>query len=467
VNSKTGLIGAAAATLSALAILMVLQSFKTESETTARAVSDELRKAAEPVGDQQKADIPTPDPDVGKTIGAPQPIESVRKDPSAQPSTRTTPVERPPRKLVLREIQAPLGTHSKPENWGKAGEHLFVNVYLNPDVTRIITVADKEAICWDTASGKPVQVFPSPMQSRQNYIAPDARTYVELRSDSKATTTVRSTETGQVIGTYLVKKPSLHGCSEKPGFTPGGDWFVFCERKGHYDRYYSTFHAVSTRTGQGRVLTTKITTGDEDYSLNHLYLHAVPNEPTLLMYFPDTLGGLVPARVCAFDTRTGSVTGFPAVTAKPRDLCNTPGFGMKLSVDGTKLMSLDLWGDLQVCDARSGRLVGEVKKPRNQWSRLDAVLTPDGLRLVTLNQPTPGHRNWFYLHDLATAAELDGFDSIQLGLPENIEAKRLDISRDGKTLAVMFPYKVLLVDFEAAFGTRPLPPVKVGPEVLP
>jgi hypothetical protein len=302
VNSKTGLIGIAAAGLSALFFSIGLQSFKGETETTARVVSDELRKAAETA----------PEPTSEVTI--PPPPESAPPKRSAPPATPAKTAERPPRSLVIREIHAPLGKHAKPEDWGKAGEHLFVNVYLSPDVTRVVTVTDKEAICWDAASGKQLRVFPSPMQARQNYLAPDARTYVELRSEGKATTTVRSTETGQVIGTYEVKKPSLHGCSEKPGFTPGGNWFVFCERKGHYDCYYSTFHVVSTRTGQGRVRTTKITTGDEDYSLNHLYLHPVPNAPTLLLYFPDTLGGIAPARVCAFDTRTGSVTGFPAMT---------------------------------------------------------------------------------------------------------------------------------------------------------
>jgi hypothetical protein len=112
-------------------------------------------------------------------------------------------------------------------------------------------------------------------------------------------------------------------------------------------------------------------------------------------------------------------------------------------------------------------MVCELKKPRNQWSRLDAVLTPDGQRVVTLNQPTAGHRNWFYLHDLKTGDELGGFDSTQLGLEERIEAKKLELSRDGKILAVMCPHKVILVDFEAAFGMSPLPPFKVGPEALP
>jgi hypothetical protein len=454
--SKTGLIAVAAFGLSAFYLLLVsLQWSTVDTESTARVASDGLHKAAEPALD------------AANEVASATSREPAPPKPSTAPAAAVKILERPPRPLVVREICAPIGTHTKPEDWGKAQEHLFLHVYLSPDLTRVVTVADKEAICWDGASGKQLRVFPSTMQARQNYIAPDARTYVELRNDARATTTVRSIETGQVIGTYALKKPSLHGCSEKPGFTPGGDWFVFCERTGHYDRYYSTFHAVSTRTGQGRVLTTKITTGDEDYNLNHLYMHVIPNAPTLLVYFPDTLGGLAPARVCAFDTRTGSLTGFPAMTVKPRDLCNTPGFGLKLSLDGKKLLGVDFWGDLQVCDTRTGRLVCELKKPKQQWNRLDAVLTPDGQRVVTLNQPNAGNRSWFYLYDLATGTQLGGFDSTQLGLAENIEVRRLEISRDGKILAVMCPHKVLFVDFEAAFETSPLPPVAVGAETLP
>jgi hypothetical protein len=467
VNGKTALIATAAAGLTALVFFVALQSLKVETETRARVVSEELRKAAEPVANRQKEDGAklAPDP-IKKTITEPA-HDQAPETSNAPPAARTKPAERSRRPLVLREIDGPVGKHNNPDDWRKAGEHLFVNIYLNPDATRVITVADKDAICWDAASGKRVHVFPSPTRARENYIAPDARTYVELRKEGKATATVRSAETGQVIGTYEVKKPSLCGCSFKPGFTPGGDWFVFCERKGQYDRYYSTFHAVSTRTGHGRVLTTKITTGDDDFGVQHLYLQPVPNAPTLLLYFPNTHGGAVPARVCAFDTRTGSPMGFPAMTGKPRDLCNTPGFGMKLSADGRKLLSVDFWGNLQVCDTRTGSLICELPKPKQYWSRLDAVLTPDGGRVVTLNQPTPGHRSWFYLHDLATGDELGGFDSTQLGLSERIEAKRIEISRDGKMLAVMCPHKVVLVEFEAAFGTSPLTPVQIGPEALP
>jgi hypothetical protein len=454
-DSKAGLLGIAVGGMCVAVFLFGQRSAPEKTAGTARVVSATLQPAVEPVEDREPVDEAKPAPTVTKA------------NPASPPNRNAPVAERPRRPLIIREIDAPLGPHTKPEDWGKASDYLFQNVYLSPDVTRVVTVASKEAVCWETASGKRRHAFAGPAQSLTTYVAPGGRTYVELRSDRPATATVRSTETGHVIGTYAVKKPALHGCSLKPGFTPGGDWFVFCERQGQYHRLYATFHAVSTRTGRGRILTKKITAGDEDFSLEHLYLQPVPNAPTILLYFPNTLGGLVPARVCAFDTRMGSPTGFPAMTTKPRELFNSPGYGLKLSADGRLLLGLDFWGDLQICDVRTGRLVCELKKPRNHWSRLDGVLTPDGQRVVTLNQPTAGHRNWFYLHDLATGAELGGFDSHQLGLPDRAEAKRIEISRDGKILAVMCSHKVVLVDFEAAFQTSPLPPLKVEPEALP
>jgi hypothetical protein len=454
--------------LGTLTFMAGLRLVPDKSEAAARAGATEEPTAEAPAVEAPAINAPAPTPEQTAKATPRPPLDTAAPARPAPPPPTVRAAEAPRRPLVLRAINVTLPPNTKPADWRKHGDLLFQHIYLSPDATRLITAANKEAICWDPATGRRLHAFPSPSRSMTTSIAPDARTYVELRADRRPTATVRSTETGHVIGTYSLKKPSFSSCSCRPGFTPAGDFFVFCERGGTRQHYYSTFHVVSTRTGQGRVLTTKIRFGDEDYNLEHQYLQPVPNRPTLLMYFPDTYGGVAPARVCAVDTRTGGVTGFLAMTAKARTLWNTPGFDFKLSADGRLVLGVDGWtGDVQVLDVWTGRLVGDLKKPKFKWSRHDALLTPDLQRVVTLEQPESGHRNWFYLHNLATGQELGGFDATELGLTEQDEAEKLRISRDGRILAVMFRHKVVLVDFEAAFRTKPLPPVLVGAETLP
>jgi hypothetical protein len=366
------------------------------------------------------------------------------------------------RPLIVQQIDAPLGKNTARQDWGKSGNDLFEYLWLSPDATRLITASNRESICWDATSGRRLFTFPSPMSALQTYIAPDARTFVEMKNDPKATITVRSTEDGKRIGDYNLPKPDFSGCSYKPGFTPAGDYFVFCQRQPDM-KSYSTFHVVSMRTAEGYAWSNKFKLSDEVYSIEHLHLRPIANSSNVLLYYANTVGGILPARVCLFDGRDGKLAGFPEITAKPGDLRNIPGVFFNLSLDGRLLHNRDGWGDLQICDSRTGKVVHEFKK--KGWRRPDSAITPDCRRAIIVDQQNPGKRHITYLYDLE-GGELGSFDSTDLELPEEIEIKQMAVSRDGKTVALMCSHRVYLLDFQTMFDVVPLPPVQVRSEKL-
>ena len=121
---------------------------------------------------------------------------------------------------------------------------------------------------------------------------------------------------------------------------------------------------------------------------------------------------------------------------------------------------------LQVCEWRSGKRLLDLTAGNFTISR--GCFTPDGQRILVTRQATvekwiiggaDGFRKEQYpntveLYDLATKKQLGQYETNE----ESISG--IGISADGKTLALADRTVVSGVDFEAAFGVAPLPPVK-------
>jgi len=280
----------------------------------------------------------------------------------------------------------------------------------------------------------------------------------------KKTVVVKNAETGAVVGTYTVKKDVLEHHAGVPGFTPDGMEFVFVER---LDRHTFNVHAVSTRTGSGRILARAMGIQGPKGDLDPHHLFPGPCRSTLLTQLIRDDGGTPPQSIYALDLAGGRSSPVNWV-AEHQPQIHFPGQGIRFSPEGRRMMFWDQ-GRVTLADWPSG--AHEVFYAADGQYRLkhSPVFTPDGKRLVVLDvwdrqwqimyfrgSGPPRGPDKLELTDLTTHAKLAEVEEKEFPDAHGIGAG-VAVSGNGKVLVLWGADRVRILDFERAFGVAPLP----------
>jgi hypothetical protein len=403
---------------------------------------------AAPKGKDEKPELPPKD-------AAP---EFEKKQPASEKAVLT-------QNLVLRVIRPPTG--SMADEAGGSVES-FRNCALSRDGLRLLTLSERSIICWDASTGLQMYNLKRGNSWKSStYIAPDAASIASIEHEKHAVV-IRKAQDGVIIGTYLFKGETTEYCwRAMPAFSPDGERFLFAEK--NQDAY--TYHAVSTRTGKGRVLAEKVTIRGPTGKHSPHYLFAAPGSSELLVRITGDDGGKPPQAFFTLEPRTGATNVVPWFMQTDH-MMDYPGAGYSFSPDGRALITFVEFKGVNVLAWPSGQELYKLEQPRENTRHLcNGVMTPDGKRALVVNawdrkwQIYNGYHKYgadiLELHDveqrtrLAAVAQND-FDIDQDAGPL---VHRLVLSGDGMTMAFMRGDQVVLADFAAAFGIAPLPPV--------
>jgi hypothetical protein len=338
----------------------------------------------------------------------------------------------------------------------------FKHATVNANGTRVVTVSERDIICWDVATGKALQTFRRGNHFRTpTFASPDARTVVVFDRDKK-TIMMKNAETGALIGSYSVKKDVLAHHAGVPGFTAEGNEFIFAERM---DRHTFNVHAVSTRTGAGRIIARTVRIQGPKGDLDPHHLFPVPGRSTLLTHLSWDDHGSPPQSVYALEPSDGRSWPVKWIVERQSGI-NFPGQGIRFSPDGRRVAFREQ-GRVTLADWPTGE--HEVfYAPDGQYRyKHSPVFTPDGKRLVVMDV---WDREWVLIH-FGQAGPSRGPDRLQLidlkthakiaeveekDFPDaNGLGSGVALSGDGKVLVLWRADRVWVVDFQRAFGVAP------------
>jgi hypothetical protein len=390
--------------------------------------------------------------------GAPKPATSVPAEPAPK-ETRATPkpvIYRRP--LILKRWQVPalLPKTGKEPNY----EDYYVReIFINPTGDKVVTLTNKEGVCWDVASGARLQTFHAATKGDPQalFVSPDARVMAIVKQNGKEVA-LREAATGKLIGKYQPTSGTERPIEKyPPAFTPGSEYFLFCHRENKLD----AICALSTRTGAGRVVHVPRDWGRNNYEWK--LLAPLPRQGVVVRQVPY-------AGVFTVELKTGKERQIESIDFEP--ITKGESHSLKTSPDG-RFVTARNKDQLKVFDWRNDRYIMKDKSTptfRNEW------FTPDGERLAVhrksdtiyivngVRYTPPG--GWLQLIDIATGTKIGEFIMDDNGL-DGLSA--LAFSRDGRSFVMAdTTTHVAVVDFERAFGAAPLPPVfPEGPETLP
>jgi hypothetical protein len=388
----------------------------------------------------------------------PAPVEYVPTTSTVSPITATKPPQ-PQTPLVRREIRAPTGA-MKDEAFGSVAS--FKHATVNADGTRVLTVSEREIICWDVATGKTLQTFRRGNHWKTpTFAAPDARTVVVFDRDKKALQ-VKNAETGGVVGTYAAKKDLLAHHAGVPGFTAQSDEFIFTEA---LERHTFNVHALSTRTGAVRTLARAMRSPGPKGDRDPHDLFPVPGRSTVLTHLSWDDGGKPPRSVYALEL--GEKRSWPVhwVTERQPGI-HFPGQGLRFSPDGGRLAFRQ--GDgVTLADWPTGGHEAVFAADGAHRYKQSPAFTPDRKRLVVLDL---WDRAWQIIHfggsgpsrgndrlqliDLTTNTKIADVDEQEFS-DEHGLGSGLALSGNGKVLVLCRADCVWVVDFQRAFGVAP------------
>jgi WD40 repeat protein len=362
---------------------------------------------------------------------------------------------------IRRRLNVP--SDVAPDRFGKSPADIL-DVAINANATRLITKSKKEIIYWDLNTGKKLQSFlpPKPAWDYQEptmnrvFVSPDTRIIATLTQNKKHEylLELHETETKRLLGTAVPEKTTLLHDTMYPTFTASGaNLLLYGEARG------GGLAVVAIATSNAALAS--IHRGEKGFKQG-LALEVLPSptEPILMVF----RRGETP--ISTLDLRTGKETPLTAITSKPWHLLFQRG--MAISPDGKYVLSGGV-KELQVCDWRSNRLVFSLKDDDCAYIR--PHFTPDGKRLLFVREPQydliyiGGPRSGtredvpctLELYDIATQSKLGEFT---FDKDQTIDrAQALAISQDGKTIAVAKHTSVFCLDFQAALGVAPLPPM--------
>jgi hypothetical protein len=347
-----------------------------------------------------------------------------------------------------------------------ANSALFRHATVNVDGSRVLTVSESEIICWDVATARALRKFRrGNLGETPTFAAPDAATVVAI-DRAKKTVVVRNAETGAVVGTYSVKKEMGAHHAGVPGFTAQGTEFVFLEL---LERQTFNVHAVSTRSGHGRMLAQGLQLRGPKGNLNPYHLFPVPGRSVLLTHLYWTDEGTPPRSVYALDLANSRSWPLNWMS-DPHCFINFPGEGFCFAPDGRRV-AFAYAGRVTVGDWATGGQQFSLKADDQYRYKHRPVFTPDGKRLVVMdswNQNVmiiplgPGGggvsrgADELQVFDLTTHAKLAGVDERSFPIADGI-CTGLAISGNGRVLVLQRRDRVWIADFERVFGVAPLP----------
>jgi hypothetical protein len=293
------------------------------------------------------------------------------------------------------------------------------------------------------------------------FAAPDAGTVVVFDRDKK-TVMVRHAETGAVVGTYPVQKDVLAHYGGVPGFTTPGREFVFVER---LDRHTYNVHAVSTRTGSGRILARALRIQGPKGDLDPHHLFPVPGRSTILTQLAGDDGGTPPQSVYALDVADGRSRPVVWLTERQAGI-NFPGQGIRFSPDGRRVAFQEP-GRVTLADWPSGAHDVFYAADGQHRFKHSPVFTPDGKRLVVLDlwdrawtimyfgqTGPPRGPDKLQLIDLTTHARIADLDETEFPDAKGL-GSCVALSGNGKVLVMCRADRVWVLDFQRAFGVAP------------
>jgi hypothetical protein len=346
------------------------------------------------------------------------------------------------------------------------------NVFLDASGRRLVTQSRWETICWDAQTGQALMRLKADKRAvsgklpngtatyidQEICVSPDARVVALIHRDGSQVA-LHAADSGRLIGTYTPpKNGQIFTDWNHPAFTLGGQYLflqVCLKFPGRHDRF--AFAAISTRTGEGRILDIP-DSGKDRYSYTALL--PVPGQAALLC---DQNNDGRSARVKSIDLSTGKERPITGV----EDVCNStfPQSGIRVSPDGRYLLATG-FGTVQVCDWRSGRKFLKVSAG-NGW------FTADGKRCLILSNSVPaiyrvnretGQRYTFEgtpfedsldLYDIESQKKIASLAMEKYGFGGECQ---LSVSGDGKFFALATrTTRVGVFDFQAAFDVAPLP----------
>lgn len=332
---------------------------------------------------------------------------------------------------------------------------------------RVLTATYLEAICWDSASGLPLQKFkvatrtvprkppdkPELHIDQEVRVSPGARTVAMIDKNGKSVT-LHDAVSGARLGTFRAPKDrDRYMDHHPPEFSVGGDFLLFSIKSAdNRDQVCS----VTAANAQAGVLDLRRPKNESSFMWRVLI--GMPRAATLIRHaYSDD--------VRVLDLSTAKERVLKSVTVKPFSLFQTRG--IKMSPNGRYLSARGI-GRVQVVDWQNDRLLmstsGDIS---NEW------FTPDGTRLVVGKdtdwiQYRGGERltpigGWLELWDVERGTKLADFRQDKVGLRQGYVA--LGFSGDGTKFALGDRKNgVALIDFEKAFGVPPLPPVPAPQE---
>jgi hypothetical protein len=373
-------------------------------------------------------------------------------------------VKRPLPPMIRRKICVPTGSA---KDAAPAAVALFQHATANADGSRVLTVSEQAIICWDVATGRALRIFPRGNRGlTPTFAAPDASTVVAI-DYAKKSVIVRSAETGAVVGSYAVKNQIGAHHAGVPGFTSPVSEFVFLEL---LEQHSFNVHAVSTRTGQGRVVARGLRLRGPKGDILPYHLFPVPGRSILLTHLYWSDEGTPPRSIYALHLANGRSWSVNWV-GEPHCGVNFPGDGLSFGPDGR--LAFAYAGRVTVGDWATGaRSFFYAAYGQYRYKHLP-VLTPDGKRLIAMDSWNPnvmiipiiggggigGEVDELQLFDLTTHRMLAAVDERQFPTAKGI-CSGLAISGDSRVLVFRRPEQVWIADFERIFGIAPLPAVK-------
>lgn len=387
---------------------------------------------------------------------------------------------KPTRPLILREITL---ADSLKSDEPKRNAHQFRSVVVNHDGSRVLTTSESQIICWDTTTGKQQHVFERGDRWKQMVLAaPDAKTVIQMDYAQKAILFF-NTENGRFLGQYTVTGRLNHYAEgEFPAFTRDGSELVFVERFDDLSfqasqRHYR-MHAVNIRTATGRTLVASIRINadpkDPNKDRNLSILHALPGQSYVLAMARYTNLGDSKENAYSINTSNGEVKRLPWL-AYASIYVRYPGHYCEASPDGQRILAKTDSHDYAIGTWPQGTVTPLVEAGGYRYTR-DAHWTPDGQRIVRINawdsnyrsigiRPPEGYQtNYVELVDVSRNRVLGkrlAHTDLYAGSDDRL-TQQLAISGNGKTLVAMGQTRFVLLDFERAFQTAPLPTVPMG-----
>lgn len=385
----------------------------------------------------------------------------VKPFPAAKAKEPAPEIERAP--ALMRQWVAPFEAPHKSD--GLLNPARIYDLAFDSNGAHIVSVSKGAVHVWNRTTGKLLHSFPatewlSPVVSR------DGR-FVAIPTKTNAT--IYEASTGRISGKYELEKDRLHTATWAHGggaFSASGEYLLM----GYKKVAATEVLAIESRTGVAKRVKVPNEFGS---SFEFEQLEPIPGTSEWILN--GRVGKTTTAKrppVVGFDPATQKPTDLTALTIRPWTLSHNRG--LRVSPDGTRAIAHDE-KVVMVVDRTTDKELFAIRERLTTFS--EPLFTPDGQRCLFLRHPhfytidlrpgapksEPGDS--VELHDAKTGAKLASFTPESFGFAKRLTS--VEVSHDGKTVAVAGGARLALFDFASAFGTAPLPARPVAREAEP